>query len=162
MSSIFSFVTIWTLLWVLMVAVCSYAYLRGGRAERAGAIMIVGACIGTALVEGALLTMFDAVDQNVFLLVRLISGGVLAVGLLILAVVFAHLWLGAAMLLQAAVFALQASYFVLHRPHDGLYATANNVAFTGILLALALGAWGSRRRRNSQVSNPSETHAQPA
>jgi len=162
MSSIFSFAAVWVLLWVLMLAVCSYAYLRGGKAERAGSILLVGTSVLTALVEGAMLTLLHNVDQSAFLLVRLVSGGVTALGFLVLAVAFAHLWLGAAMLLQAAIFALQASYFVLHRPHDGLYATGNNVAFTGILLALALGAWGAGRRRNSQVSDPSRTNAQPA
>lgn len=162
MFSVFSFVTVWTLLWVLVLAVCGFAYLRGGQAERGGAILIAGACLVTALVEGALLTLFDAVDQKSFLLVRLISGGGLALGFLILAVRFTHLWLGAAMILQASVFSLQAYYFVLDRPHDALYAASNNVAFTAILAALALGTWSARNRSKGPENEALNTTEQTA
>ena len=49
-----------------------------------------------------------------------------AVVLLVLAVRYANLWIGAAMLFQAAQFSLHAYYLVMDLPHDRLHAWINN------------------------------------
>lgn len=162
MFSAISFVMVWALLWVLMLAVCAYAYLRGDKAERVGGILIVGVCFITAAVEAFVVTAIAPIDLKHFLLIRLISDGVLACGFLVLAVRFAHLWLGAALLAQASIFAMQATYFVLERTHDALYAATNNVAFSVLLSALALGAWGAQRRRKAEVREALRPEAFPA
>lgn len=162
MFSAISFVTVWALLWASMLAVCIVAGLRGGRAEQLGAALVLGVCVITAVIEALVVAASDPVNLKHVLLVRLMSDGVLAVGLLLLAVRFAHLWLGAALLAQASIFATQAAYFVLERPHDALYAATNNVAFSALLSALALGAWGAHSRRRAESRDTLRANDCPA
>src|SRR5208283_4732894 len=62
-----------------------------------------------------------------------------AVIFLLLAVRYANLWLGAAMLFQAAQFSLHAWYLVNELPHDTMHAWINNGDDWGILIAMAVG-----------------------
>jgi hypothetical protein len=70
-----------------------------------------------------------------------------AVVLLLLAVRYANLWLGAAMIFQAAQFSVHAYYLVMELPHDRTHAWINNCDNAGIMVSIVTGAVLSVRRR---------------
>jgi len=70
-----------------------------------------------------------------------------AVTFLVLAVRYANLWLGAAMLFQAAQFSLHSYYLVMELPHDLMHAWINNADDWGILISMIVGAILAIRRR---------------
>jgi hypothetical protein len=82
-----------------------------------------------------------------------------AVILLILAVRFANLWIGAAMILQAAQFSMHAYYLVMELPHDRLHAWINNTDDWGILLAIFVGTILAIRRRGAMAREEAEREA---
>jgi hypothetical protein len=82
-----------------------------------------------------------------------------AVILLILAVRFASLWIGAAMLLQAAQFSLHAYYLVMELPQDRLHAWINNINDWGILVCICLGTILAIRRRAAHAREEAEREA---
>ena len=78
------------------------------------------------------------------------TDGILALGFLGLAVVYAYRWIGVALLLQAVQFGLHAAYYVQHRPADLLHAWVNNLDSWGVLTCLFVGtvlAWRARGAR---------------
>jgi hypothetical protein len=82
-----------------------------------------------------------------------------AVILLVLAVRFANLWIGAAMILQAAQFSLHAYYLVMELPHDRLHAWINNTDDWGILISLLVGTILAIRRRRALAREDAEREA---
>jgi hypothetical protein len=82
-----------------------------------------------------------------------------AVILLVLAVRFASLWIGAAMILQAAEFSLHAYYLVMELPHDRLHAWLNNTGNWGILISIFLGTILAIRRRGALANEEAEREA---
>jgi hypothetical protein len=70
-----------------------------------------------------------------------------AVIFLIMAVRYASLWLGAAMLFQAAQFSLHAYYLVMDRKHDLMHAWINNADDWGILISMFIGTILAIRHR---------------
>lgn len=70
-----------------------------------------------------------------------------AVGLLILVVRHASLWLGGTMLLQAVQFGLHAYYIVMDLRPDILHAWVNNLDEVGISACILIGAVLAVRRR---------------
>src|SRR5580698_7919047 len=82
-----------------------------------------------------------------------------AVILLFLAVRFASLWIGAAMILQAAQFSLHAYYLVMELPHDRLHAWINNTDNWGILIAIFVGTVLAIRRRQALAREEAEREA---
>jgi hypothetical protein len=84
---------------------------------------------------------------------------VFAVILLVLAVRFASLWIGAAMILQAAQFSLHAYYLVMELPHDRLHAWINNTDDWGILISILLGTILAMRRRTALAREEAEREA---
>ncbi len=153
MSDAHLFLSAWALLWVLLVTVSLFAFVRGGPAERTAAVFVFAIPLLSGLADSFL-------SDKVFLVGRLICDGALALVFLFLAVRYGSLWLGGAMLFQAVQFSLQAYYFVLGRTHDALYVTINNVDFFGILACLTAGTLAaSRRRRRAEaaaLSTPTE------
>jgi hypothetical protein len=118
--------------------VCLLAILKGGSAERIGAIVILANLIVGLGVE--------AMGRSQVAV--LIDDAATAAVLLAIAVRYTSLWLGAVMLLYALQFALHAYYFVLERPRDVLHIALNNLDFLAVIVCLAAGtvvAW--RRRR---------------
>jgi hypothetical protein len=108
------------------------AWFKGGVPERVGASMnlIMALCF-----VGLQLTM-----QGPSLEIGMLTmDGLLGLGFLVLAVRYTSLWLGAAMLLQAAQFSLHAFYYVTHKPTDRLFAVVNNVVSWGTLLSIIVG-----------------------
>jgi hypothetical protein len=85
-----------------------------------------------------------------------------AVVFLLLAVRYANLWLGAAMLFQAAQFSLHAWYLVNELPHDVMHAWINNTDDWGILIAMFVGAVLSIRRRIGFRREDAEREAREA
>lgn len=134
--------------WLATFGVLALAWFKGGRPERYGASLKVLTSIGALAahhllkqdsISGALLT-FD---------------GVLAVGFLALAIRYASLWIGAAMLLQAGQFSLHAFYLVSGLEHDRFYAVANNMVTIGILVCILTGtliAWRRKARAAAQAA----------
>lgn len=84
------------------------------------------------------------------------TGLVAAAIYLLLAVRFANLWIGAAMLLQAAEFSLDSFYLVTDRPLDHLHAWINNTCEWGIVLSILLGAVLSIVRRRTLAREAAE------
>lgn len=133
--------------WTLTVAVCVLAWLRGGTAERWGSGLNL---IGTVCAQAAYLLAPGSRDVAL-----LIVDGVLAMGLLLLAVRYMSLWIGGAMLLQATQFILHTYYFVMELPHDRLFGVANDAVTFGILACILAGivrAW--LRRRTAAAASP--------
>jgi hypothetical protein len=84
------------------------------------------------------------------------TGLVAAAIYLMLAVRFANLWIGAAMLLQAAEFSLDSFYLVTDRPLDHLHAWINNTCEWGIVLCILVGAVLAIFRRRTLAREAAE------
>jgi hypothetical protein len=82
-----------------------------------------------------------------------------AVILLVLAVRFANLWVGAAMIFQAAQFSLHSYYLVMELPHDRLHAWINNADNWGILISIFVGTILAMSRRKAFAREAAELEA---
>jgi hypothetical protein len=123
---------------------CLFAFVRGGRPERVGAAVILSNLL-------LMLCLQAILSYSVMSVVQLTLDAVTALALLVLAVMYASLWLGCVMLLYALQFTLHAYYFVSERPRDMLHVVVNNVDFFTISLCLVIGtavAW----RRSARAS----------
>ena len=116
---------------------CLFAFVKGGRAERVGAAIILVNVLAYIVNE----TQFHNPLAN------LVIDAVTALALLVVAVSYASFWQGAVMLLYAMQFSLHAFYFVTERPLDMLHAVVNNVIFFAISACLAMGTGLAMRRR---------------
>jgi hypothetical protein len=121
--------------------VALFAWWKGDWPERCGGWLNLAAG-GAAFLVRVLVEHGSAQDIPLLLV-----DGALAFGFLVLAMIFASLWLGAAMLMQAAQFSLHAFYIVTSREHDPTYALVNNVVTIGVLLAIVIGTIASWWRR---------------
>ncbi|MDZ4372284.1 MAG: hypothetical protein U1C74_12775 [Phenylobacterium sp.] len=130
------------LLLALVVAGCAFALWKGGRPERLGA--------GIILLNSALtLVGGNVMPSDYSYIFGLVLDGATAVGFLGMTLVFGRLWLGAAMLIYAAQFALRSYYLVMDRKPDLLHAMINNANFMAIILCIVIGtaaAWRTRVR----------------
>jgi len=127
----------------LLVAL--FAILKGGSAERWGAVIILANMLVGLLIE----------SMGRSQVAVLVDDAVTAAILLAFSVRYASFWLGAVMLLYAMQFALHAYYFVLERPRDVLHVAINNFLFFSVSLCLAAGtaiAWRRRRRQAAVVA----------
>jgi hypothetical protein len=82
-----------------------------------------------------------------------------AVGLLILVLRHASLWLGATMLLQAVQFGLHAYYIVMDLRLDLLHAWINNLDEVGISVCIFAGTLTAMRRRAEMAKEERQLHA---
>jgi signal transduction histidine kinase len=133
------------------VGVAVFAIWKGDAAVRWAAVTQIGA---------SYISLFNFVlgpewNQTFELATGLVS----AVVYLLLAVRFANLWIGAAMLLQAAEFSLDAFYLVTDRPLDHLHAWVNNTCEWGIVLCILLGAVLAILRRMTLAREAAELAA---
>jgi hypothetical protein len=137
------------LLLAAIVGVTVLAWFKGGWPERIGsAVNLAGALVFTVGQQ--------FVGLNGFSLGLLVLDGVLGVSFLVLAIRYASLWLGAAMLLQAAQFSLHAFYYVTTKPFNRLFAVVNNVVSWGILIAIVAGifaSWVQTRRAMAKAAD---------
>ncbi len=126
---------------ILFTAVTAvFAFWKGDPAARiAGGINVLNA-IALPLVRMAMQSHTGEVLQ-------LAGDFVWAVGLLMLVVRYASLWLGVTMMLQAVQFSLHAYYLVMELPHDLLHAWINNLDEVGISVCILIGTALAIRRR---------------
>ncbi len=120
--------------------VCLLAFWKGGPTERIGAGLILANLFFDLFVSPKL-------PGELRPTLRLVLDALTASGLLALAMWYASLWLGAAMLLFATQFTLHSYYFVTNRHPDYFHALVNNLNFLGIILCLATGTALSWRWR---------------
>jgi len=125
--------------WAVTLAVCVLAWWKGGPAERTGALLIIGAAVAVWLSHNLL-------PPTIAGTALLVIDAAMAMGFLILAIRYASLWLGGAMLFQAAQFSLHAYYLVMERPYDRLYSIINNIDTAGVLVCILTGTMVAWRR----------------
>ena len=136
MSSHYLWESLRVVLWLTM----AFALWKGDRAVRIAAVVIVLMDVATFLIDPK---FGDFSGETILLGVDFVC----AVVLLFLAVRYANLWIGAAMLFQAAQFSMHAFYLVTERPHDRLHAWINNLDLLGIVISIAWGTALAIRRR---------------
>lgn len=134
---------------------CLFAILKGGSAERAGALLVV---ICYAAIEAAVALSWP--HFPVF--VAFVFDFILALGLLVIAFRYGSIWLGFAMLLQSANLCSQALAFT----GDGLghrqEVILNNVLSLLMGASIAVGAFLSWRKRRRGVSALAPAALKPA
>ncbi len=126
----------------VLVVVFAFALWKGDRAERLGASFNLAA--GLLAVPPQFLLSPDTQP-----LALLAIDGALAAGFLFLALRYASLWLGAALLLQAVQFSMHAYYLLMNAQPDYNYMAVNNFDSYGINLCIAAGvmlSWRSRAK----------------
>ncbi|HZL01463.1 MAG TPA: hypothetical protein VFC47_16375 [Caulobacteraceae bacterium] len=124
-----------------------FALWKGDRPEKLGAGLNLTAGV---VATGLMILLTDAPP-----LALLAIDAALSAGFLILAIRYASLWLGAALLLQAVQFSLHAYYFVLGARHDFNYLVVNNIDTAGIDLSIVVGtilAWRRRLRDRREAT----------
>ena len=131
-----------------------FAWLRGTWVERAGVGLNVGAAILVFLAQA-----FWIVPGLPSALLTI--DGVFALGFLALAVRYASLWLGGALIFQGLQFGLHAYYLVMARPLDLFHARANNIDTYGVIACLVIGAEAAGRRRSRMARQIGLDLAQP-
>lgn len=138
---------VWVGLWLLIFGVCGFALWRGGPPERIGA----GLVLLIALIGGVVNQFPTETSRQIG---HLTADGVLALGFLAVAVRYGSLWLGGAMLFQAAQFSLHAFFFVTQKPQNSFYGVVNNVNLFGVLVCLLIGAMAanSRARTGTKIA----------
>ena len=130
----------------LAFTVCALAFLKGGPAERGGALLIAANWVAitvTQIVVGS-----ETVSSRVVGLPSLIYDSLLAVGFLWLALRYSSLWLGAAMILQGVQLAIYASFLGSSEIKLRTYAVALNVVSILVLLTIlggTISSWIQRR-----------------
>lgn len=128
------------LLLLLVVAGCAFGVWKGDLPERVGALIIL---LNTALtVLGAGLLAGES-----SYLFGMVLDGASAAAFLIMTIQAGRVWLGAAMLIYAAQFALRSYYLVTDRPPDNLHAIINNVNFMAVIVCIVAGTVVAWRRR---------------
>ena len=131
------------------LAVCALGLWQGGRSERLGAVIILANQALTFV-----MTYAFSERASVGALVQLALDGLTAAALLLVVLRYGKPWLGVAMLLYAAQFALHSFYLVTERPNDTLHAVANNAIFVGVNLSLAAGTAMAMLNRRKVAKRP--------
>jgi hypothetical protein len=124
---------------LLAVIIPVWAIISGGRAERWSALMFIIATVASKSVE-----QFSEPQQAGTLFLTI--DGVMALGFLVLALVYNHLWIALMMFTMAGFFSIHAYYEMTGRDLDPTFALLSNLATVVLLASLALGVWTSRRR----------------
>jgi hypothetical protein len=134
------------------LVVTLFALWKGDRAVRLGAVTHFGLEVATFIVHPM---PGDSGAESILLALDFVT----AVVFLLLAVRYASLWLGAAMLLQSAQFSLHAYYLVMEKPHDAMHAWINNTTDLGVLVAILIGTILAIRRRAADAREEAEREA---
>ena len=129
------------LAWVALVAICSFAWVKGGQPERFGVAIILAGSAFAFLIH-------VAAPRSVQPLLLLGGEGSMGLAFLLLALRYASPWLGGAMLFQAVQFSLHAYYLVGELPRDRTYALINNVDTFGVVACILVGALLAWRKRS--------------
>ena len=129
-----------------ILCVAALAWWRGAPAEKFGGLSNAGASLLFWAAQGVLPS--EAIEPLLLAL-----DGFLALTFLFLAVRYASIWLGVAMLLQGAQFSLHAFYLVSARAPDALFGVVNNLISFGVLCCILFGtvaSWRQRERARSR------------
>ena len=139
---------------VLQLAlVCAFAWIKGAKSERAGALVLSAAWILSDALR-AWLSFVAPHDLERLKAILSLSGDLmLAIGFLVIAIRYSSLWLGAVLLVQGAEMTLH-SMFLGDEPGTlFVYIVISNV-FSAILLLMIVagtcGAWRTRVRRRRE------------
>lgn len=127
--------------WLLLAVACFGAWRWGGWPERGGAAL-------TLAVFAAFMLTDLVQDGELVRGVYLALDGLLALGLLLLAMRYVRRWLGVALLLQGVQFSLHAYYLVAAKRYDNLYILVNNLVSFGVVVSLLFGVgltWRAQR-----------------
>jgi len=128
--------------WTVLVAILVVAFLKGGLAERFGALLVL-------ISAAAAMAIHVLAPRDLQPTLLLMDEAFLALGFLLLALRYTSVWLGGAMILQAVQFSLHAYYLVGELPRNRTYAIINNVDTIGVLACILVGtllAWRKRTR----------------
>ncbi|MGA0606260.1 hypothetical protein ACO2Q0_09690 [Phenylobacterium sp. VNQ135] len=128
------------LLLILVLAGCAFGVWKGDLPERVGALIILLNAALTLFVGGLL-------DDGPGYLFNMVLDAASAVAFLLMTMQWGRVWLGAAMLIYAAQFALRSYYLVTERPHDDLHAIVNNANFMALIICVVAGTAVAWRRR---------------
>jgi|HubBroStandDraft_5_1064220.scaffolds.fasta_scaffold179431_1 hypothetical protein len=134
---------------VASAATVVVALWKGDRATRAAAIAFAILDVATSIIRPR---VGDVSSETILLVIDFFC----AVTFLLLAVRYASLWLGAAMIFQAAQFSLHAYYLVMELPHDLLHAWINNLDDWGIMISIVAGVVLAIRRRQTLAREEAE------
>jgi hypothetical protein len=140
------------LLWLASIITTVFVLWKGDAAARYAALTHAAVEIATFIIHPRL---GDFGAESLLLTVDLAS----SVVLLLLAVRYASLWLGGAMLLQSAQFSLHAYYLVMEMPQDRMHAWINNSCDWGILICLIVGTVSAIRGRVAFAREEAEREA---
>jgi hypothetical protein len=131
------------------VLTVAFALWKGDWATRAAALAY-------SILDGATVVIMPKVGDVSSETILLALDFACAVTFLLLAVRYANLWLGAAMIFQAAQFSMHAYYLVMELPHDRMHAWINNTDDWGILISICVGAALATRRRAALAREEAE------
>lgn len=138
------------IVWLAILATFLFAIWKGGRSERWAGSLVVAGSIYAFVIHRAI--------SGETLATALLAGElVLAMGFLGLAIRYASLWLGGAMLLQAVQFMLHAWYLLGEIQADIFFSIINNIDTIGILLCIVLGTLTAWRRNHTAAGQGDET-----
>ena len=141
--------------YVVLLGMFAFALWKGDLAERVGGSLNFAAGVFALAVHPML-------SRDVQPMALLVVDASLAMGFLFLAIRYASMWLGVAMLLQAVQFSLHAYYMVTELPHDWNYARINNIDTTGINLVIIGATIFAWRKRNRLAREDAERAAKAA
>jgi len=128
--------------WLVLLGTLAYAWLKGAAPERFGAVLLVCATLLALFIDKGL-------PAEARVTSTLIGEGLLALGFLILAIRYASLWLGGAMILQGLQFGLHAFYIVMERSSDWPFWAVSNLVTFGIIACILVGVTVSWRRKRA-------------
>jgi hypothetical protein len=131
------------------VSTVGFALWKGDLAARGAALAFAILDIATFIVNPS---VGNVASETILLVIDFFC----AVAFLLLAVRYASLWLGAAMIFQAAQFSLHAYYLVMELPHDLLHAWINNLDDWGIWISMFIGTLLAIRRRQTLAREEAE------
>jgi hypothetical protein len=142
--------------WLPILGTVAFAWWKGGPAERWGSLLFLVCALGTMAAT--------LLPRELKLVAFLAADGIPAIGFLALAMRYTSLWVGGAMLFQAAQFSLQAYLMVAAKPVEGIYVTINNVNTTGVEICIVLGVavtWWQRVQRRKKDAAKAALAAAP-
>lgn len=130
----------------------AFALWKGNVGARLAAVCVILLNLGVDLIR---LSFAQATFETIELSMDLAC----AIALLFLAVRFANLWIGAAMIFQAAQFTLHSYYIVMDLPHDLIHAWIYNLDEVGLALSIVIGAILAMRHRVTVEREAAELEA---
>jgi hypothetical protein len=140
-----------------LLATSLFALIKAGAAERWGAILI---CLSWLGGDAVALLFKNILSQQLFELTLLVMDATLALGFLALALRFAKMWLGVAMLMQSCELALHGAAMADWGLEFQRYLAFNNLVSFGLLFLLAVAtgiAWRQRVRNGRPPTASTQT-----